>query len=787
MRILIDGQTLATPELGRGIGRVFVELVSALARYDISHEWLITLPPGGTTEVFTPDVLRAVTLIPVTQPQPGGDWQSRTELYRAELAEIVQDHQVDWYWNPNPLMMNVVLPLGLSDVKIALTIHDLIPALLPEIYLNKWNPPEREEYERRLAALTTWPDYLPCVSAGAAAQVQQVCGETRGALDGIPNAIDFKRFWPVAKDLKHHDETGYILAVSGDDPRKGLAQLVEGFCLASQTPALKNLRLVIVCGVAEQTRKTLTSIATKHGVADRLEITGFVSDLTVAQLTRGATAVVFNSLLEGFGLPLLEALAAGVPVAAADIPTSREVCGAFAVYFPANDASAMAEALQQAATARSEGRFDPVAALAHARGFDWLVSASQYSRGFHPRPPSLEASRQRRVALLTPWPPQPSSVANDAYHLSMVLRERCQLTVVHTDDVTEPAPLDGVEIISMSAFLKRRASFDEAIVQIGNNTPFHKAFYKYAIANPSTVIIHDPNIHPFILDAFGRSTKKGERDVYLKALASELPAQEVAAADSNNFIGVDIFASPLNAFLATHSKRVIMHSRTATKALRSKVSNVPVDTYALATRKPAYRSTALDPEIVKLLGDLDGRFVIGAFGHINRLKRLPSVLAALGQIRAMGFDAVLLVVGEVNDEAIDKAAMIDQGLADCVIATGSCSDMTFDACLERCDVVLNLRYPTLGESSGSLHRAFAFGKASLVSAVGQFAEHADDVTWKASVDEHEADELAAMLAYLFKNPNARAQLGRNGKAYADHFCGFELYADRLMAAVAGEQ
>lgn len=783
MRILIDGQTLATPEVGRGIGRVFIELVSALARYDISHEWVLAMPAGADLDVFADDVLRVLKLETIQLP-PAGDWGERTRLYGERVSELARRVGADWYWNPNPLMMNVALPAELPGLKVALTVHDLIPALLPHIYLDNWAAADREEYLRRVESLKTWPDYLPCVSAGAVAQVRDYCGEPRGRLDAASNAVDFRRFWPIAGRITRKDRPGHILTVSGDDPRKGLPQVVEGFCLAAAAGDLGDLTFKVVCGVSEQTRARLTAIAAEHGLSDRVEILGFVTDAQVAHLTRTAYGVVFDSLLEGFGLPLLEALACGAPVAAADIPTSREVCGDYAVYFKPNDAKGVAQALKTMVAETEAGRFDHQGAVRHARGFEWMNSAALYSRGFHPQPPAIEANKARKIALLTPWPPQASSVANDAYHLAMELRERCVLTVVHTDDVLDPTPLEGVEIIPMAKFLRRKKSFDGAVVQIGNNTPFHKQFYQYAIEHPSTIIIHDPNIHPFVLDAFGRSSKPGERAVYLEALGKYVTPEVLSHADSTDFTGVDVFEHPLNALVAERSHRVVLHSRAAAEALRGVVPNVPIDTYALATRRPVYRSDELDADIVGLLAKLEGRFVIGAFGHINRLKRLPSVLNALARVREMGFDAVLLVVGEVNDPSIDRKAMIEeQGLADHIIATGSCSDMTFDACLERCDVVLNLRYPTLGESSGSLHRAFAFGKACLVSDVGQFAEHADDLTWKADVGEHEAEELVQMLTHLFKNPGAREQLSRNGLAYARNFCSFPQYAERLFTAV----
>jgi glycosyltransferase involved in cell wall biosynthesis len=82
-------------------------------------------------------------------------------------------------------------------------------------------------------------------------------------------------------------------------------------------------------------------------LADRVQLLGRVSDAVLAGLYRGATALCFPSVIEGYGLPLVEAMAEGLPIVASDIDVSREVAGDAAVYFPVGDDRAFATALAE--------------------------------------------------------------------------------------------------------------------------------------------------------------------------------------------------------------------------------------------------------------------------------------------------------------------------------------------------------------------------------------------------------------------------------------------------------
>ncbi len=134
----------------------------------------------------------------------------------------------------------------------------------------------------------------------------------------------------------------FLLAVGEQMPRKGLRTLLEAFAVAD----LDDLLLVHAGPESSQTRE-LFAFTEELGVAERVRWLGFVSREQLAALYRDAVALCYPSVAEGFGFPVLEAMACGTPVIASDIPPVREVAGDAALLVPVGDVGAWANAVQQ--------------------------------------------------------------------------------------------------------------------------------------------------------------------------------------------------------------------------------------------------------------------------------------------------------------------------------------------------------------------------------------------------------------------------------------------------------
>jgi SAM-dependent methyltransferase len=115
----------------------------------------------------------------------------------------------------------------------------------------------------------------------------------------------------------------------------------------------------------------------------------------------------------------------------------------------------------------------------------------------------------------------------------------------------------------------------------------------------------------------------------------------------------------------------------------------------------------------------------------------------------------------------------------------------FNGYMSACDVVLNLRYPTVGESSGTLLRALGLGKAVVVSGVGSFNEYPDEICLKAPVDASEEDYIFEYLNLLFSRPEVAQALGARAREWVERECNWQSvaarYADFLSAIVEGRE
>jgi glycosyltransferase involved in cell wall biosynthesis len=160
------------------------------------------------------------------------------------------------------------------------------------------------------------------------------------------------------------------------------------------------------------------------------------------------------------------------------------------------------------------------------------------------------------------------------------------------------------------------------------------------------------------------------------------------------------------------------------------------------------------------------KIVMGAFGHATSNKRILQILEALALLKKRkGGNFHFYIVGKVTDLPIENK-LKEFGLTDNVTVTGFTTLEDFKTYMGSCDICFNLRYPTQGESSASLHRMLGLGKIVIVTNIGSFEGYPDDIVYKVRYDDNEVLDIYNILSDLFSNHDKVNQYGSRGVAFA---------------------
>jgi hypothetical protein len=195
----------------------------------------------------------------------------------------------------------------------------------------------------------------------------------------------------------------------------------------------------------------------------------------------------------------------------------------------------------------------------------------------------------------------------------------------------------------------------------------------------------------------------------------------------------------------------------------------------------AYELDRMDKaECRRVLGIPEDAWVVATFGYVTQSKRIPIALGAFQRLLRHAPNAMFLVVGEDHWRWSVKPLIDEMKLGDRARLTGYTSEQDFFRYLKAVDVVVNLRYPTAGETSGTLIRALGSGAAVIVTDFGQFAELPDDVCLKVPATENEERELYLRLRALTERRELRDRLSRRAVEWTREECEIRRCAARYL-------
>jgi glycosyltransferase involved in cell wall biosynthesis len=353
MRVFVNGKFAAQPTTG--VQRVATQLLLALDALaeELPGQWTLLCPPGAQ-----PPPLKRIACREVgAAGRPLHLWEQWT-LPRAAKAG---------------LLLNLSGSAPWAARRQACLIHDAAVFDQPAAY--SWL--FRTWYRALFRHLARSEARLFTVSAFSRLRLTRALGVAPSRIAVVPNAADHVGRTPTDRSVLQRlglEPQKFLLAVGSDNPAKNQALLVRAYASwQRQSGAQTAVRLVLVGG------RNPKVFAGQAGQVDPPGVlrTGPLPDPELKALYGAATALVFPSRYEGFGLPPLEAMSLGCPVVVARAAAMPEVCGSAALYVEPDDEAALALALERVVTNPAERHRLQDAGPHQAARYAWATSAQQ--------------------------------------------------------------------------------------------------------------------------------------------------------------------------------------------------------------------------------------------------------------------------------------------------------------------------------------------------------------------------------------------------------------------------
>jgi glycosyltransferase involved in cell wall biosynthesis len=675
------------------------------------------------------------------------------------------------------------------DAALVVTAFDLIPLVFAEHYLR--DPFTHREYINRCNLLRA-ADVVLAISEATAEDVVRLLGVPESRVLVIGGGVDpwFSEAGDSPAEVVERIAasipglaSGFLMYTGGIDYRKNVNGMIAAYALLD-ADLRHEYQLVVTCSVTDREHEALVRLATDLAVADRVIITGHVSDELLRDLYRACSLFVFPSVYEGFGLPIAEARACGAPVIAGDNSSLRELVPDPRARFDASDPGSIAERID---AALRDGLFaEQLREQARNQDLTWDSVAERALEGYE-RAASVVSARpprayRPRLALVTPWPPQLSGIADYAHMLVEHLCASYDIDIVVDGDPASFArpSARGVGLTPLAGFdiTSGWRRYDRIIYQIGNSE-YHARAVDMLRRVPGEVIAHDVRLNglywwrghhtsgPPIADELNR--------MYGDRLPTELHDAPHVTGDDAQRLGIwmlrDVIQYATRIWVHSEYARGVVQVEAQAFGIACDVRVLPFGYPALGhvgpAQLPATTAASKGTRCEGLPAPGPGEPRIVALGILGPSKANDLLVDATPAIIDAFPSAQIVFAGPVENawgqELVRRATAL--GVARHVGFTGALSPTDYEECVRRAHIAVQLRRMTNGEASLTVADALANGVPTVVTRLGWFAELPNSVVEGVPASAESADVADAVVRVL-KDPIRRAQMIQSGYEHA---------------------
>jgi glycosyltransferase involved in cell wall biosynthesis len=629
-----------------------------------------------------------------------------------------------------------------SPIKLGI-VYDLIPWIFPEPYLR--TPASREAYSSSLRLMKSY-DRLYAISESTRQDAIRIGGLDPYQVLTLPGGLDPRKEAMLSTSsvpgvaAQYGVGPDFFLYVGGEDWRKNMEGMVRAF--ARFHPSRPKSQLVLVCKMPDFRRARYRALAVELGLPPEAVVcTGLVSDQELMTLNRGACAMVFPSFYEGLGLPVLEAYACGTPVLGSDNSSVRDLVHP-ACRFDPSSIEDIARVLDRF-TRDPELSANSIAfgqqALAN---LSWKGSAEIVAKAMatdSPAPSILLSAASPRIAVAGVLPPSDTGIASYTWRY---LQGRTWTTDFFstTTHLPQRAPAEGLApgnrqfpAETLGAAL-HRIHYQGTLFVLGNST-HHTGVIASMLrtrlepGQPRWAYLHEADLWSPVA-AILESGRQFLRDEPASPIPPNTPnwirqaIQEMPGlAPSLRFLRR---RGNLHGFIVNSCAcRDLIHA-----ALGPEAEGWPIEVAFLPVA-PTHLLPCHPPDNV---------LRVGFFGMPARNKRPDLVVKAFEQL-AKQRSAHLTLAGWGMGAFCKSLGLLGRKDVLCLDAP---SDEQLEEAMAGVDIAVQLRVPTIGETSGVICQMLALGTRIIVTDVGSYAEIDDGLVFKIPVDA-DAEYLAKVL------------------------------------------
>jgi glycosyltransferase involved in cell wall biosynthesis len=383
------------------------------------------------------------------------------------------------------------------------------------------------------------------------------------------------------------------------------------------------------------------------------------------------------------------------------------------------------------------------------------------------------------LGIVAPLPPTPSGVAEWVGAALPLIEQHARVTCF-VPDVEAVSPELRADHDVRSINERHDPSIDTLVYHIGNNRHHEFVFNAILDGPPGIVEVHDGSLHHYVQDRTLGVAVDPVSYAEFGGAAHGWAGRRLAQMRVGRYRGAaKLFLFDYLQPMLDRSTGVVVHSRYAEELVQLRCPRV--HTWRIPLHAPELHA---DPGAREWTGIPDGKLLVAHLGFVTMPKRADVYVAAMKELIDRGVDAHFVFAGKPDPiMARELPRMISEaGLRDRVTITGYLDTADLEKWVQAVDVIVNLRAPHVGESSGSLAYGLAAGKPVIVQPIGSWAEYPDDVVVRLPVTDDDAGALASTLFGLAQDRSIGTRFGERAQAFARSELSAHDCVERLVCA-----